>query len=429
MAKRRKLGDSFCYSKTLRSVKSAEVIEPAPAERAGIELARNPFTMAQILIVEDESGLRESLLEGLSVAFPDSSFGAHGTVEEALEAIEGQQPELIISDIRLPGKSGIDFLFIAKNLWPGIRFILITAYANVATYAQASEYEATRLLKKPFALHDLVKAVREALRNGSSSQGEDTSILELVQLANLGKKSLEIHLRRGATRGEICLVNGDLIHARAGGQEGIAAFMEMVRWQRRDAEIRTLRKAPRTTVEEPIQFLVHEALRILDEKDGDTEKPTRSVPSESSLLSAKEPLQVSSAPKLPLAAQSEETLAQAGLDALVGIDGYLGACLMNSESGRVLSARSAASLDVEVAAACNTEVIRAERATLVSLGLQDRIEDILISLGRQYHLLCLIDSNPDLVLYLILDRAQANLAVARYELSTLASALDLGRNP
>src|SRR2546421_9913834 len=98
------------------------------------------------------------------------------------------------------------------------------------------------------------------------------------------------------------------------------------------------------------------------------------------------------------------------------IDGALGVCLVDWDSGMSLGALGGGKyLDLDVAAAGNTEVIRAKMRTMESLRLDDAIEDILITLGKQYHLIRLLKNSRDeqgLFLYLVLDRAKANLALA-----------------
>lgn len=106
------------------------------------------------------------------------------------------------------------------------------------------------------------------------------------------------------------------------------------------------------------------------------------------------------------------------LSKLMEIEGFIGACIVDSNSGMMLGAvGGGGTLNLELAAAGNTEVVRAKRKTMKSLNLSDPIEDILITLGRQYHLMRPLSSNDALFVYLALDRSRANLALARHYLS------------
>jgi hypothetical protein len=109
---------------------------------------------------------------------------------------------------------------------------------------------------------------------------------------------------------------------------------------------------------------------------------------------------------------------KAALDKLMSADGAIGTCIVDSNSGMVLAqAGGGSSLNLEVAAAGNTEVVRAKLKTMKSLDLKDSIEDILITLGRQYHLIRLLKSNEALFIYLVLDKTKSNLAMARHILA------------
>ena len=100
------------------------------------------------------------------------------------------------------------------------------------------------------------------------------------------------------------------------------------------------------------------------------------------------------------------------LEDLISVDGAMCAALVDSASGMLLG-KAGTGLDLEVAAAGNTEVVRAKLKTIKALGLDDEIEDILISLSSQYHIIRPLAANPEVFLYLVLDRAKANLALAR----------------
>jgi hypothetical protein len=119
-------------------------------------------------------------------------------------------------------------------------------------------------------------------------------------------------------------------------------------------------------------------------------------------------------------------MAKINLDALNAIDGFIGACVVDSESGMVLGMLGgSAQLDLEVAAAGNTQVVRAKRKTMKSLALSDTIEDILISLQKQYHIIRPLESNDALFIYVALERDKSNLAMARHEIRTFEKSLAL----
>lgn len=100
------------------------------------------------------------------------------------------------------------------------------------------------------------------------------------------------------------------------------------------------------------------------------------------------------------------------LNVILQLDGAICAALVDSNSGMMLGSVGTG-VDLEVAAAGNTEVVRAKMKTMKSLGLADKIEDILITLGKQYHIIRPVDTKPGLFLYIVLDKAKSNLAMAR----------------
>ena len=118
-------------------------------------------------------------------------------------------------------------------------------------------------------------------------------------------------------------------------------------------------------------------------------------------------------------------MAKISLEPLRGIDGYVAAALVDGDSGMAM-ATDGSGVDLAVAAAGNAEVLKAKRKVAAALKLNDNIEDILISLGRQYHLLRPLESNDKVFLYVVIDRAKSNLAMARHELKTFEKGIDFG---
>jgi hypothetical protein len=110
------------------------------------------------------------------------------------------------------------------------------------------------------------------------------------------------------------------------------------------------------------------------------------------------------------------------LNSLMQIEGALG-CFIGDYATGMLLAKAGGSLNLEMAAAGNTEVIKAKMKTMATLGLKDSIEDILITLGTQYHVMRPIPSKQGLFIYLALDRSRANLAMARFKVQDLEKEL------
>ncbi|MEF9883325.1 hypothetical protein [Streptomyces sp. P9-A4] len=119
---------------------------------------------------------------------------------------------------------------------------------------------------------------------------------------------------------------------------------------------------------------------------------------------------------------------ETSLKEAASIDGAIGAALVDYTSGMALGTIGGGKeLDLNVAAAGNTDVVRAKVRAMELLGLNDEIEDILITLGGQYHLIRLLKGRGTngLFLYLALSKDRANLAMARHQLKKIESELEL----
>ena len=100
------------------------------------------------------------------------------------------------------------------------------------------------------------------------------------------------------------------------------------------------------------------------------------------------------------------------LEELMKIDGMQCAAVVDSSSGMMLG-NIGTGVDMEIAAAGNTEVVRTKLKTMKALGLNDTIEDMLITLGTAYHIIRPMAREEGIFLYAVLDKSRANLAMAR----------------
>ena len=110
------------------------------------------------------------------------------------------------------------------------------------------------------------------------------------------------------------------------------------------------------------------------------------------------------------------------------VDGAIAVAVVDWTSGMSLgTAGGGFGFDISVAAAANTEVLRAKLRTLEMLGMHETVEDILVTLDSQYHLIRPVTA-PDgggLFLYLALHRDRANLAMARHRLRLIEQQLEV----
>ncbi|MGW8063748.1 hypothetical protein ACVV2G_16075 [Streptomyces ziwulingensis] len=115
-------------------------------------------------------------------------------------------------------------------------------------------------------------------------------------------------------------------------------------------------------------------------------------------------------------------------ECLSSIDGATAAALVDYTSGMALGTLGGGKdFNLEVAAAGNTDVVRSKLRTMEHLGLKEEIEDILITLSTQYHMIRLLKGRGGngLFLYLVLDANRANLAMARHQLRRIETELEV----
>jgi predicted regulator of Ras-like GTPase activity (Roadblock/LC7/MglB family) len=111
------------------------------------------------------------------------------------------------------------------------------------------------------------------------------------------------------------------------------------------------------------------------------------------------------------------------ISATAEIAGFIGACLVDSDSGLMLASEGGGKLDMEAAAALNTQVVKAKLQAMEVLGLNDHIDDILITMGKQIHLIRPLESAPTTFLYVALDKKGANLGMARMQVKKIEGTL------
>ena len=114
-----------------------------------------PDTSKKILVVDDEEDVRLFLQDFLSER--DLTVFAAGSAEEAQSLIEGENPDIILLDIMMPGVDGLELLEKIKKDRPNVNVIMITALNDEARISKARKLGAQNYILKPFSLGYLEK--------------------------------------------------------------------------------------------------------------------------------------------------------------------------------------------------------------------------------------------------------------------------------
>lgn len=141
--------------------------------------AKAPFAAA-ILIVDDERSTRQALAELFNQLGYKASQAASG--DEALNLLAEQAYDVVVLDLRMPGKDGVSVLAVAEEIAPDSAFIVFTAYASTDTAIAALRSGAVDYLQKPCSLHLIAEAVQKALAKQQAHKRQKKA-LNLLQQA------------------------------------------------------------------------------------------------------------------------------------------------------------------------------------------------------------------------------------------------------
>ena len=366
-----------------------------------------------LLLVDDDAFVRGALARALNRAGAFSVVpAAHG--QQALDVLAAERVDAILTDLQMPVMDGLTLL--GHLFERGIRLpvAVMTGHAIApAMRQQLAAYGIAATFTKPVDISVLADELQRVLDPETVGRIRGITLFGFLQLLEVEQKTGLVVVHAGGQEGRLYFADGVLVHAHTRGLGGVEAAYEILSWPDPTVEIFYKRRAREVTVEERLQHVLMEAARLLDERgrDGDP----GSAGASAAPAPAAPPRRVHDFDTLP--AQSE-------LEAALEIDGAVGVALVHVGSGMTLGmAGGTAALDMEVAGAAAAEVARAKLRAIGTLKLGDAIQDMMITLGRQYHLIRFVTT--DVFIFLILDRERASLGMARHRLAQIARRIQL----
>jgi two-component system, response regulator YesN len=116
-----------------------------------------------ILVVDDESDIREAVKDVLESALDGTTVHTADSGTAALSFLQGSKVDLIVTDYKMPGMNGVQFLSAAEKVTPGIHHILVTAFDRDLVHDLGSRAAGERILQKPLDPERLIREVERAL--------------------------------------------------------------------------------------------------------------------------------------------------------------------------------------------------------------------------------------------------------------------------
>lgn len=387
-----------------------------------------------VLIVDDEKLFLASLTEGMLEFADEFRVFTALNGQQALEVLRDKEIDLVVTDLKMPVMDGFQLLAEMVSEFPGVPAIVMTAFGTSEIEKSLQQFDAYNYLEKPIDYQLLAARIREGLTHNSEGHLKGIMLSSFLQLLQIEQKSCALKIKSQDRKGVLFFSKGELIEAVYEKETGEKAAQEIVCWEDAEIEIVNVNKKIAKRINKPLQNLLMDALKEKDEAEFLGEITTSEIENFSFETTIDNDSQTTPEDTISdnnLTNKQTKELEinmpnniEQSLNNLMEIDGAMAVALVDLESGMALGT-AGGGVNLEVAAAGNTEVVKSKHKVMANLGLKDRIEDILISLGTQYHLIRPLKNHSNLFLYLVLGREKSNLAMARFKLNGVDEAIQL----
>ena len=165
--------------------------------------------MKPIWIIDDDKSIRWVFEKAL--ARTEMDFKTFASTPEALNALESEAPQVIVSDIRMPNGSGLDFLQVIKQRLPDVPVIIMTAYSDLESAVAAFQGGAFEYLAKPFDVDQAIEVIRRAVDESQRQATEAPAIEETPEIIGQAPAMQEVFraIGRLSRSHATVLINGE----------------------------------------------------------------------------------------------------------------------------------------------------------------------------------------------------------------------------
>ncbi len=222
----------------------------------------------KVLIVDDEEDMIWSLQKNLPNSGLEINIVTASSGEGALAILQKTKIDLIITDIKMPGISGIDLLIAVKKTYPNIGVIVMTSFPSSYSKSDVMERGGLCFIEKPFDIQEMRNTVKKAIVPDSSFEGTITGLQlgDIIQLNNLSQASSALRVKTSAGKGILYFSEGNIIHASCGDLVGEDAFYELIRFEGGTIESFYPEQIPEPTITAPVSLLLLQGAVMADER-------------------------------------------------------------------------------------------------------------------------------------------------------------------
>ncbi len=214
------------------------------------------------------------LQRNLNKGMQDVEILAAKSAEEALVLLSDRTVNLVITDINMPGMSGLDLLVEINNRFPGTGVIIMTAYPSSAFENKAMMSGSLRFIEKPFDIKEVRAIVEGVLKENEGFQGTvgGVDLVDIVQFNALSKATAALKVTTGDREGMIFFMEGAVVHAMCGQEHGEDAFFTILGFN--GGSLQNIRgvQPPVVSIHKSIESLLFETALKSDEKASLIEK-------------------------------------------------------------------------------------------------------------------------------------------------------------
>lgn len=223
--------------------------------------------MKRVLVVDDEADMLWMLQRNLNKGMENVEILAAESGEQALSILSDKQVNLVITDINMPGMSGLDLLVEINNRYPQTGVIIMTAYPSNTYENQAMLKGSLRFIEKPFDINDMRKIVQDTLNAEEGFQGtvDGVDLMDIVQFNGLSRATAALKISTTNHEGMIFFKNGNVVHAMCDSESGESAFYTMLSFQ--GGSLQNIRgvEPPVMSIKKSLESLLLEAANRSDE--------------------------------------------------------------------------------------------------------------------------------------------------------------------